>query len=118
VDGYGPRQVPLAGTRVGHPAAVPNDEPVTTDPSTAAGVATATEEATAQAVERLTTAAATGVPCAPVRDIISRDDVAGANRIQQQIIAAAQAGGARRVGRKIGLTWLQQEDGSDVQIQQ
>jgi 2-keto-4-pentenoate hydratase len=87
---------------------VPNDERMTADLSAGGGTAiaapTAAEEAIARAVERLTAAAASGVPCAPVRDLIDRDDVAGAYRVQQQIIAAALATGVRRVGRKIGLT--------------
>jgi 2-keto-4-pentenoate hydratase len=89
---------------LGIPQTVPNDERVTAEDTTGAGTATATDDAAAEAVERLTTAAVTGVPCAPVRDIIDRDDIAGAYRIQQRIIAAALATGVTRVGRKIGLT--------------
>jgi 2-keto-4-pentenoate hydratase len=44
------------------------------------------------------------VPCAPVRDIIDRNDIARAYRIQKHIIDAELAKGDRRVGRKIGLT--------------
>lgn len=89
---------------MGFPADVPNHEGVTAEPATDPTIATASPDATARAVERLTAAAIDRVPCAPVRDIIARDDVAGAYAVQQQIIAAALATGVRRVGRKIGLT--------------
>jgi 2-keto-4-pentenoate hydratase len=62
------------------------------------------DQAVAQAVERLTRAMASGTPCAPIRDVIDRGDVARAYRVQKQIIDAALAKGDRRVGRKIGLT--------------
>ena len=57
-----------------------------------------------QAAERLQTAAQTGVPCAPVRDLIGTDDVDLAYAVQQRLTDARLAGGARIVGRKIGLT--------------
>ena len=60
--------------------------------------------ALADAVERLAIAADTGVPCAPVRDVIGADDVATAYRVQSALIARRLRGGAVRVGRKIGLT--------------
>ena len=60
--------------------------------------------ALADAVERLAIAADTGVPCAPVRDVIGADDVATAYRVQSALIARRLRGGAMRVGRKIGLT--------------
>jgi 2-keto-4-pentenoate hydratase len=47
---------------------------------------------------------ASGAPCAPIRDVIDRGDVARAYRVQKQIIDAALAKGDRRFGRKIGLT--------------
>jgi 2-keto-4-pentenoate hydratase len=81
--------------------AVPNDGHVT---AAATGPGSLAEDATAAAVERLTAAARSGIPCAPVRDLIDSHDVAGAYRVQQQIIAAALSTGVRRVGRKIGLT--------------
>jgi 2-keto-4-pentenoate hydratase len=56
------------------------------------------------AVERLLSAAETGVPGAPVRDLIGRDDVRAAYAVQERITAARVAAGARVVGRKIGLT--------------
>ena len=56
------------------------------------------------AVNRLAAAALTRVPCPPVRDIIGADDVVAAYAVQSSLIAARVAGGAVRVGRKIGLT--------------
>ena len=68
---------------------------------------TATPAGTAaitQAAERLATAATTGTPCAPVRDLIGHDDTAAAYAVQSRIIDARMSAGARVVGRKIGLT--------------
>ncbi|MFD0469420.1 2-keto-4-pentenoate hydratase [Nonomuraea thailandensis] len=56
------------------------------------------------AVERLTGAAASGVPCAPVRDLIGPDDLAAAYAVQAALTEGRLAAGARIVGRKIGLT--------------
>src|SRR4051794_15382239 len=56
------------------------------------------------AAERLQAAARTGVPCAPVRDLIGSDDVDLAYAVQQRQTDARLADGARIVGRKIGLT--------------
>ncbi|MGL5827370.1 MAG: 2-keto-4-pentenoate hydratase [Nocardioides sp.] len=53
---------------------------------------------------RLRHAARTGVPCAPIRDLIGAGDQASAYAIQRKIIAANVADGARIAGRKIGLT--------------
>lgn len=58
----------------------------------------------AAAAERLWTAAKTGVPCAPVRDLIGSDDIAAAYAVQQEVTRVRIAGGAARVGRKVGLT--------------
>ncbi|MGY1723268.1 2-keto-4-pentenoate hydratase [Blastococcus sp. SYSU DS0533] len=57
-----------------------------------------------EAAERLATAARTGVPCAPVRDLIGADDVDLAYAVQQRFAGRRRAAGARLVGRKIGLT--------------
>jgi 2-keto-4-pentenoate hydratase len=55
------------------------------------------------AAGRLAAAAASGVPSAPVRDLIGTD-VAAAYSVQQRHVAARLAKGAVPVGRKIGLT--------------
>ena len=60
--------------------------------------------ALAEAVERLAVAADTRVPCRPVRDVLGADDVNAAYLVQSALIARRVAGGAARVGRKIGLT--------------
>jgi 2-keto-4-pentenoate hydratase len=61
-------------------------------------------EAIRQAADRLTGAARTGVPCAPVRDLVGATDVDTAYAVQQVLHEAALAAGRRVVGRKIGLT--------------
>ena len=63
-----------------------------------------TEQQLAEAAERLHEAVRTGRPCAPVRDLFAPGDVDGAYAVQRLNVARAQAAGARRVGRKIGLT--------------
>jgi 2-oxo-3-hexenedioate decarboxylase/2-keto-4-pentenoate hydratase len=67
------------------------------------------------AAARLRQAAATGVPAAPVRDLIGRDDVPAAYAVQQQLTAERIAAGSTVVGRKIGLTSaaVQQQLGVD-----
>jgi 2-keto-4-pentenoate hydratase len=55
-----------------------------------------------EAAQRLRTAARTGVPCAPVRDLVG--DVRAAYDVQQEQTAARLAEGRRVVGAKIGLT--------------
>ncbi|WP_242894088.1 2-keto-4-pentenoate hydratase [Actinomadura litoris] len=54
------------------------------------------------AAERLLGAHASGVPCAPVRDLITTADEAYA--VQDRLTEHALAGGRRLTGRKIGLT--------------
>lgn len=56
------------------------------------------------AAARLQDAEASGQPCAPVADLLGREDIALAYQVQQRVIGAKIAGGARVVGRKIGLT--------------
>jgi len=53
---------------------------------------------------RLAQASETGVPCAPVRDLIGHDDVDAAYAVQRANVERRLAAGASRVGRKIGLT--------------
>ena len=60
--------------------------------------------AVAEASERIRVAARTGIPCPPVRDLIGADDVTMAYAVQQLLKEHRLAGGARIVGRKIGLT--------------
>jgi 2-keto-4-pentenoate hydratase len=57
-----------------------------------------------EAAERLLQAAADGVPCDPVRELIGEADVAAAYAVQERLTAARLAAGATVVGRKIGLT--------------
>ncbi|MGN6161812.1 MAG: 2-keto-4-pentenoate hydratase [Marmoricola sp.] len=56
------------------------------------------------AVARLREAQTTRVPCAAVRDLIGTDDLDAAYSVQQGLVQARLAGGARVVGRKIGAT--------------
>jgi 2-keto-4-pentenoate hydratase len=56
------------------------------------------------AVARLSEAQETRVPCAPVRDLIGTDDLPAAYAVQQGLVQARIAGGAKVVGRKIGAT--------------
>ncbi|MGW0997203.1 2-keto-4-pentenoate hydratase [Streptomyces sp. NPDC002523] len=69
----------------------------------------------AAAAARLREAAATGIPAAPVRDLIGRDDVEAAYAVQQRLAAERIEAGATVVGRKIGLTSaaVQQQLGVD-----
>lgn len=69
---------------------------------------------TEQAARRLADAAAAGVACAPVRDLIGADDLTAAYAVQSQNVSAKIAGGARVVGRKIGLTSPAVQDQLDV----
>ncbi|MCC5577478.1 fumarylacetoacetate hydrolase family protein [Microtetraspora sp. AC03309] len=64
---------------------------------------TATGAVTA-AADRLDRAAADGVPCAPVADLIGTADIDAAYAVQSMLTARRMARGARIVGRKIGLT--------------
>lgn len=68
-----------------------------------------------EASTRLLEAAASGVPCAPVRDLIGSDDVVQAYAVQERLTAARLGAGATVVGRKIGLTSpaVQQQLGVD-----
>lgn len=68
-----------------------------------------------EAADRLIEAARTAVPCAPVRDLIGETDIDLAYAVQQHLTEHRLAGGARIVGRKIGLTSpvVQQQLGVD-----
>ncbi|MFF0501784.1 2-keto-4-pentenoate hydratase [Nocardia aobensis] len=57
-----------------------------------------------QAADTLAGATASRKPCAPVRDLIGRDDTAAAYLVQAHNISARLAAGRTRVGRKVGLT--------------
>jgi len=61
-------------------------------------------EAVLVAAQRLERAFETRTPCDPVRDLIGATDIATAYRVQQRLTDNRIAGGARIVGRKIGLT--------------
>lgn len=65
---------------------------------------TAAEEIVRSAALRLQTAAESGTPCEPVRDLLGDWDVALAYRVQQCLTTRRVADGARIVGRKVGLT--------------
>jgi len=67
-------------------------------------LATASTSDIAAAAARLAEASASGVPCAPVRDLIGRDDLAAAYAVQAALTERRLAAGARITGRKIGLT--------------
>lgn len=71
----------------------------TTDPP-AAGFT----PAVTAAANRLHHALSSGIPCAPVRDLIGSDDVQRAYAVQECLTARRVAQGERIVGRKIGLT--------------
>lgn len=69
----------------------------------------------AQAADRLLGAAARGIPCSPVRDLIGSADAAAAYAVQQRLSAVRLAAGSRVVGHKVGLTSpaVQQQLGVD-----
>ncbi|ADP83343.1 2-keto-4-pentenoate hydratase [Pseudofrankia inefficax] len=56
------------------------------------------------AVERLELAAASGIACAPLVDLLVDGDIDTAYQVQRQLTERRIAAGARIVGRKIGLT--------------
>lgn len=57
-----------------------------------------------EAASRLSEAARTRTPCAPVRDLIGSHDAAAAYAVQERLTQARVVSGARIVGRKVGLT--------------
>ena len=76
---------------------------------------TKTSDIVQEAADRLRSAAQTGIPCRPVRDLIGTDDTELAYAVQLANVAARQADGCRVIGRKIGLTSavVQQQLGVD-----
>ncbi|MFI6642455.1 2-keto-4-pentenoate hydratase [Streptomyces sp. NPDC050504] len=60
--------------------------------------------AVARAAERLDAARRTGVPCAPVRDLLPAGDLAAAYAVQTTLSDHRRAEGRRVTGWKIGLT--------------
>ena len=87
---------------------------MSTNPAGDQPVSTVPEDVVVAAAERLAEAARTRITCAPIRDLIDRDDVATAYRIQEKY-NALRTGGTPVVGRKIGATSLaiQQQLGVD-----
>lgn len=67
-------------------------------------MATSSASLVREAVDRLSGANDSRIPCAPVRDVIGSGDVALAYAVQAATIARRKADGARVVGHKIGLT--------------
>lgn len=63
-----------------------------------------TSEKTLAAADRLDEAFRTGVPTAPVRDILGSTDVRAAYAVQDELNLRRKSRGARIVGRKIGVT--------------
>ncbi|WP_405093198.1 fumarylacetoacetate hydrolase family protein [Micromonospora sp. NBC_01392] len=74
------------------------------DNLTTSTATTRTDDAVLLAADRLARASASGIACAPVRDLIGRGDVDAAYAVQRMLVAQRIAAGARAVGRKIGLT--------------
>lgn len=65
---------------------------------------TVEEHVISTAADRLRVAANTATPCTPVRDLIGREDIDAAYRIQSINIELLLKTGRRVVGRKVGLT--------------
>jgi 2-keto-4-pentenoate hydratase len=71
---------------------------------TTAGPALDGDSVISLATERLIAAAATGVPTAPVRDLLGSTDTALAYEVQRVLTRTRLAAGRTITGRKIGLT--------------
>jgi 2-keto-4-pentenoate hydratase len=86
-----------------------------TQTRTVCDMTTIEQRAIGEAADRLADAAKTGTPCTPVRDVIDREDIDAAYRVQSRNIDALLASGRTVVGRKIGLTSpaVQQQLGVD-----
>lgn len=61
-------------------------------------------DAVLAAAERLEKASSSGLACRPVIDLIGPSDIGLAYEVQQAVTERRLAGGARLIGRKIGLT--------------
>jgi len=72
------------------------------------GTAGSAEPQTSSSIETvaaaLQTAATIGIPCAPVRALLSTGGVDSAYAVQSAVVASRVAAGSRIVGRKVGLT--------------
>jgi len=64
------------------------------------------DERIAEAAARIREAYASGIPCAPVRELFPTADIEAAYAVQETNTALWLAAGRRPVGRKIGLTAL------------
>ncbi|MFF0543201.1 2-keto-4-pentenoate hydratase [Nocardia thailandica] len=65
---------------------------------------TVDSDAVGRAADLLDTAATTGRPCPPIRELFAAGDLAGAYEVQAELTRRRLAVGARVTGRKIGLT--------------
>jgi 2-keto-4-pentenoate hydratase len=70
------------------------------------GRSTARAATISAVADRLRTAAAEQRPCLPVRDVLGETDIELAYAVQRLLNDERSAGGARPIGRKIGLTAL------------
>lgn len=57
-----------------------------------------------EAAERLWQAFKEGGTCAPVHDLIGKDDLAKAYAVQEKVVEFRKANGAKIIGRKVGFT--------------
>lgn len=96
-------RVPLTGTQAWSAAPAGPHGGHVTQPSTSLPAA-GRSAAVITAAQRLGRAAATGTPCAPVRDLLGPHDIDLAYAVQRRLTAERLAAGARITGRKIGLT--------------
>ena len=78
--------------------------PASADAAVGAAAGRVGSDAIAAAGARLRSAAESGVPVPPVRDLIGSDDIHAAYAVQRSVTQARVADGARVIGRKIGLT--------------
>lgn len=93
--------VPHTGTVSGVGDSSPG---IVADMAATASAPTTEDPVVADAAARLRGAAASGVPCAPVRDLLGESDVARAYQVQELLAGERIAAGGLVSGRKIGLT--------------